>query len=359
MDALTSLKEELKKQKEIIEKMDGKVIVANTNPSPSEITSGIQSIPSVDLSGSTATESDVKYGKTFYSGNAIIKTGTATIDTDSLDALFMAPYETNVFENEIYYAVPSFATDIKKYHFYGNLHSVTFSFNENVEIICEYAFYKTPDFKFERFDEMTKLTTIEHHAFTYSGAEGVTMDNLPSSIRTIGDYAFFHATHSNMDIKFPSALTALGAYSYVSSERKLQNSLDVTNLSKIKTFPAHAFKNNAFNCDLIVPSTMTAIGGYANYGGCFKNIYFNSNLTSLSGYSFGAITTDPISNFYLRTVNFSQETPPTTVGSNVFALQNMDNGFKIYVPDNSVEEYKAVTNFVKYADYIFPMSQKE
>ena len=56
---------------------------------------------------------------------------------------------------------------------------------------------------------------------------------------------------------------------------------------------------------------------------------------------------------------FESETIPSTVGGDVFALQNIENGFKIYVPDTVIEEYKAIKNFSKYVNCIYPMSQKD
>ncbi len=45
MNSLESLKNELLLQKQAIESLGGKVIVANQNPSPAEITAGIKTIP--------------------------------------------------------------------------------------------------------------------------------------------------------------------------------------------------------------------------------------------------------------------------------------------------------------------------
>jgi len=48
-------------------------------------------------------------------------------------------------------------------------------------------------------------------------------------------------------------------------------------------------------------------------------------------------------------------TPPTLVNINAFGNQN---GAPIYVPDESVDDYKEATNWVDLADRIFPMSDK-
>ena len=53
---------------------------------------------------------------------------------------------------------------------------------------------------------------------------------------------------------------------------------------------------------------------------------------------------------------FLQTTPPTLVNTNAFT--GISSICKIYVPDASVDAYKAATNWVTYADYIYPLSQK-
>ena len=37
----------------------------------------------------------------------------------------------------------------------------------------------------------------------------------------------------------------------------------------------------------------------------------------------------------------------------------MENGLKIYVPDTAIEEYKVMPGMSMYANYIYPMSEKE
>lgn len=52
---------------------------------------------------------------------------------------------------------------------------------------------------------------------------------------------------------------------------------------------------------------------------------------------------------------FLETTPPTLTGAN---FPNINPICKIYVPDASVEAYKAATNWVTYANYIYPLSEK-
>ena len=70
MERIEELKQELIEQKKLIEEKKGRVIVANLNPSPSEITAGIKTIigSDLDVGSITATAEDVKQGKKFLDG---------------------------------------------------------------------------------------------------------------------------------------------------------------------------------------------------------------------------------------------------------------------------------------------------
>ncbi|MBQ9795705.1 MAG: leucine-rich repeat domain-containing protein [Clostridia bacterium] len=358
MEGLSSIKHELLKQKEIIEARSGVVSVANTNPSPAEITEGIKTIPSHDLSVSTATESDVKQGKTFYSGNAILRTGTAVHDQEAIDALFMAPFEEANYDGEIYYTFPSGTLKTRRYLFYGNHNSVTINFNDDIEYIEEYSFYKAKNFKYQNFNELKNLKQVCAYGFAMGSTEGINLSRLPNSITTISPYAFYYSMQDNLDIVFPENLTYLGQQAFMSQTRIFQNSVDFTNVN-YATLPTYCFYNNAFNCDFIIPDNISIIATYFNYNGCFKNITINENVKTVSGYCFGANSNLPVSDFYLKTVTFENPIPPT-IGPIIFARQNIENSFKIYVPDESVDEYKAVANLASYyADLIYPISEKE
>lgn len=357
MGNLEILKQEFINQKSVIEEMNGTVNVANTHPTPFEITEAIKTIPHHDLSDSTATEADVAQGKTFYSGNAIIKTGTGVFDTDIVNALFMFTPQTETYSGEITYAIPSEITTLRKYCFYNNYNKIHITFNDDLEIIDEYSFYATKNFSFENLNNLAKLNKIAMYSFAYSSAEGIDMGNLPNSIVTLGTSSFYNSVKEGLDFRFPDSLDVLGQSVYKQDARTLANSLDLSNY-KLNTLVAYTFCNIAFACDLVIPETVKTIGMYFNHGGCFKNITIPSSVTSLQSYCFGGATNAAVSNFYLNTVTFESETPPS-FGNNVFALQNVENGFKIYVPDNVIDDYKAISYLANYVENIFPMSEKE
>ena len=160
MNNLETLKQELIMQKAEIEKMSGVVKVSGSNPSPSEITEGIKTIPATDLTMATATEADVKQGKTFFSGNAHLKTGTAIVDMETINHLFMGQREKVTSEDPIYYSCPADLKMVKRYMFYYNYNKVHFTFNDSLEEIEDYAFFFTKNFVFYNFNNLQNLKKI-------------------------------------------------------------------------------------------------------------------------------------------------------------------------------------------------------
>ena len=357
MESIELLKNELLNQKTEIENKFGTVNVLYSNPSPAEITEGIKSIPIPDLSISTATEEDVAQGKTFFSGSSILKTGSAVGDTQQTNALFMAFPQTQTYESTIYYSIPEGMTQLKHYTFYNNYNKVVITFNHDIVKIGDYAFCSAIDFEFPNFNQLENITTLGMYAFQNCYASNINVSSLPNTIKSIGASCFMNVAKENVDYRLPNSVTDMGQSVFRSSIRKAANDLVLTNIS-MTSLPAYTFYNLAFNCDFVPGEKLSLIGSYFNYSGCFKNIYMPSTIKTLNTYSFGAPTSQALSDFFLKKVVFESETPPS-FGSYVFATQNVKNGFKIYVPDTAVETYKAVTNLSPYVSCIYPVSEME
>ncbi len=356
--SIEMLKQELITQKNVIEQRGGVVTVANTYPSPSEITEGIKTVTGGDLTTATATEEDVMKGKTFFAGNAVLKTGTAEFDTESIHHIFMFPENVATTDERVYYTCTSGITKIRKYCFYKNINPVHFIFDNDLVTIDEYSFYGTSNMSFGNMENLTNLKYIYAYAFSYSAVKDIDFTKLPSSLISIAQHGFSNAYNEGMqDIKLGKSFTTLGNSAFRQDTRRDLNSLDLTEL-QLTSLADYLFFKMSFNCDMTFSSKLTEIGNYFNYGGCFRNITIPSNVNVLRPYCFGATNTDSDSLYFLKTVTFKKETPPT-IGANAFAPQNINNNFKIYVPDNSLEAYKAVSNLSPYLSCIHPMSEKE
>ena len=357
MNNLENLKLELLSQKQLIEKSGGYVVVAGTNPSPAEITEGIKTIAGSDLSIATATEDDVRLGKTFYAGGPELKTGTVSMNTEDIHHIFMPPSNTQTCDDVLYYVIPENLTEVKHYCFENNYNKVHITFHENIKRIAEYAFYYAKNFTFENFADLTQLTHVNSNAFNFCISAAIDLENLPKSITTMDEMCFANTVTANSNIKLPENLVSLGQGAFKMDNRVVANNFEIAT-KKVTGLNSSLVYNIAFNCDFVIPSHITSVSSYFNYGGCFRNIVIPQSITHLYNFCFGSSTTDPVSNFYLDSVVFESETPPY-FGLTIFATQNITNGFNIYVPDNSVDVYKSASNFSRYANNIHPMSEKE
>lgn len=133
-------------------------------------------------------------------------------------------------------------------------------------------------------------------AYAFRGCNSLASVTIPQGVTSVDDYAFSNLP-SLQNVVFPEGLITVGGYVF--------------------------YQNNTFSSPVTVdlPSTVTNIGNY-----CFRN---NRNLT-----------------LYCRA-----STPPTLDGTSVFG--DTGTNLKIYVPSESVEDYKAAANWSSVASYIF------
>jgi len=366
MENLEILKQELLLQKQIIEENGGNVVVANSNPSPSEITNGIKTLTVPDLSTATATEQDVVSGKTFYAGNLTLKTGTMQAvvddgvtqeDIDKYVNLFVRGEDAGV--DKYYYTVPEDVKILRPYLLYeADTKDIEFTFNENLEEIGNYAFYKNNNTTFTNFSSLTKLTTLGDYAFGYISSAPISLETLPNSLTTLGARVFCRSVPANSRIVIPSSISTCGSYLFSVENKTEMTEVVMPNNIQLTTLPGYMFENLIFDCDFRVPSTVTSLAAGFAYGCSFNNITIPSTCTSFGNGAFYALKSESASYRKLKTVTFESEIPPT-FGSNPFAEQDKTNGFKIYVPDNAVDTYKATSRLSSFINYIYPVSQKE
>lgn len=106
--------------------------------------------------------------------------------------------------------------------------------------------------------------------------------------------------------------------------------------------PDYAFSNYAQLHKVYIPNSINSIGGLA-FAGCLKleEIDIPNNVTEIGRYAFRYTALKKV---YMRPI-----TPPI-LGTDI--LNGISNDFTIYVPRNSVEEYKTANGWSQYADKI-------
>ncbi len=261
-----------------------------------------------------------------------------------------------------------------------------------------------------KVSNLGSITVITDSCFNNCGS--LTQVTLPSTIATIDRYAF-NTCRQMTTINIPSACTTIG-------ERAFQecNNLDVTlDLSNITSLASYAFYNcnktiisnfpkiavydiNTFvgikNSNIIIPKEVEEIRQSAfTFTTSLQSISFESNsaLTTIGNQAFrmstlqsitlpegfkelgtgvfenckqlvsvdmpSTITSVGLSTFQwansLSTVICRATTPPTL--GNVTTFQGTSTSLNIYVPDASVNAYKAAANWSTYSSNIKGISQ--
>ena len=210
---------------------------------------------------------------------------------------------------------------------------------------------------YDNLFDLKNLKRIGDFAFQKNDPNQFDFSAMPDSIETLNQCAFKSCVKENSSIILPENLKTLGAQVFSAESRLFLKDLYIPDSYSTAVFPVQAFMFLTFDCDFRLPPLVTEMAQQSLYRASFKNVTIPATCTKLGNQVFYAPTTDSVDGYNMETITFEGETPPT-FGLYLFSDIYLNNGLKIYVPDNSLEAYKAATNFSKYANYIYPMSQK-
>ena len=235
--------------------------------------------------------------------------------------------------------------------------------------------------------ENTQLTSITNNFFRYCSS--LTEITLPASLTSIGEYAFqgcklshiiipewvtsirngtFKDCSSLTEITLPASLTSIGngVFNGCSLLARVVN-FENTQLTSIKN---NFFRSCSSLTEITLPASLTSIGEYAfAYCSSLAEITLPASLTSIASYAFAycsslaeitlpaSLTSINDSAFNncssLQYIRIEATTPPTLASTN--AIPSTIGA--IYVPDESVEAYKAATNWSSFASKIKGISE--
>jgi hypothetical protein len=141
-----------------------------------------------------------------------------------------------------------------------------------------------------------------------------------SGVTSIGTYAFYQCS-ALASVVMPNSVTSIGASAF---------------------FRCYALAS------VVIPNSVTSIGASAFYRcSALASVVIPNSVTSIGTSAFYQC-------YALSVYQFSSTTPPT-LSATVFA--SIIANSKIYVPDASVAAYKNATNWITWADYIYPISE--
>jgi hypothetical protein len=201
------------------------------------------------------------------------------------------------------------------------------------------------------------------------GTEGVI---IPHGVTSIGKYAFYGGPSSNQPIVIPNSVTSIGKNAFNSWTK---NNHPLVIPSSVTSIGSGAFAFwSANNKPLVIPESVTIIEEevFSFWVSNTHPLIIPKSVTSIGVDAFFRWDTNPhpiiiphtvksigVMAFYkwslVPYIVMKRTTPPTLANANAFDGQG---NAPIYVPDESVDDYKTATNWVDLASRIFPISDK-
>jgi hypothetical protein len=175
------------------------------------------------------------------------------------------------------------------------------------------------------------VTTIGDYAFEY--CLGLTSIVLPSSLTAIGGSVFFNCSELTSVI-IPSSITSIGSSVFCGC-----SGLTSINIpSSVVSIGYNAFTDCTGLTSLIIPSSVTTIGSSA-FEGCksLTSVIIPSSVTSIGSYAFGGCSG-------LKAIKVLSTVPINLTASGVFSDVNM-NTCILQVPIGTKSAYQAATQW--------------
>lgn len=187
------------------------------------------------------------------------------------------------------------------------------------------------------------ITSIRYGLFYQ--CDNLTSVTIPNSVTSIGGFAFCYCSGLTGTLTIPSSVALIDSNAFNGCSRLTQLVIDGNTLTTIQN---SAFMNCGLTGDIVLPDSLQIIGS-----SCFRSmanvtsITVGTGITKIDNFAF-------YQNSCLSHIIIRATTPPTLGNVNAF---NSTNSCPIYVPDESVEAYKAAKNWSALADRIKPLSE--
>ena len=195
--------------------------------------------------------------------------------------------------------------------------------------------------------DLSKITVLNSNSFR--GCTSLNGIILPTSLTTIGDDAFKNCTSLAIIIDLPN-LKDLGQGAFDMDYTK-GSLVGIENLGKITTLLPYCFRSQKSLTYAKLPNTLTTIKLSAFYNcSALANVTLPTSLTTIGDSAFEGCSS-------LVTFICNATTPPTLASVAFNRTPISSKKGTIYVPDASVDAYKAATNWVNYASIIKPLSE--
>ena len=237
--------------------------------------------------------------------------------------------------------VGSGVTNINEFRDCTSLTTVDLSNATALTTIQQAAFIRCTNLTTIDLSKATALQTIASQAFVQTGITSIT---IPASVTQIKVSAFDGCTSlTEVNLSNAEKLETIGGKAFFGCTQL--TTVDLSSATALQTIGEQAFQGTRIT-SITIPESVTQIGAQAFLGTGITSITIPASVTDIggtTGWTFAGCTK-------LNTVTFKGTTPPTTIGPTIFA--NCTALETIYVPNSSLEAYKAAANLTDYAGKI-------
>jgi hypothetical protein len=329
----------------------------------SDIQKEIDNLPEpeiVDLSQATATESDVAKGKTFFSGNDEIKTGTLEVpDLSATTATTADVMQGKKFYNaQGEFVEGSYVSESKAGQILdGTVVSLTANDLRGATALKQYALsycqslqsVEIPNtvIKMEQgvfsqdralisvtFEAGSQLTTIGSDVFRWCSK--LELAEIPDKVTLIETYAFYGCTELKK-IRIPASVTRIRQQAFYGcssvEELTFAEGSQLTQIDQSAFYQISDSRQTKIDVDLSPCTQLTYIGNSA-FGGAskIKNMTLPVNVTTIENNALPASG--------LETLTVLATTPPT-LGTH----STMKKLTAVYIPKGTLSAYESATNW--------------
>lgn len=233
--------------------------------------------------------------------------------------------------------IPNTTTSVGVYAFTNCSGATVLSIGSGLKTINDCTFQNCSSLN--RIDVPDNVQNIKNSVF--DGCTSASAATIGNGCKEIGNYLFNGCTNlQNVVFANGSAASTIGDYTF----NGCKNLTSVTFSNTLDTIGAYTFNGCIKLTEVVYPDSVYSIGiqqFYNNYS--VKSITIGSGCRMIGG-------NDGI--FGCTSYTCKAVVPPTLNGSLSFG-EGVD--YKIYVPSESVEDYKAANGWSNYADHIFPI----